>query len=83
MKSPADIYNLGTGLETSVNQLIDVLQDITGKKISVVHDKDRKGEIEHISLFSKKARELLGWQPTITLRKGIEEVFQWYQQKNQ
>ncbi len=83
LKSPADIYNLGTGLETSVNQLIDVLQDITGKKISVVHDKDRKGEIEHISLSSKKARELLGWQPTITLCKGIEEVFQWYQQKNQ
>jgi UDP-glucose 4-epimerase len=80
--SSSEIYNIGTGLETSVNQLIDILQKIAQQKISVIHDKDRMGEIERIALLSKKANELLGWKTTISLNKGIEEVFQWYQQKH-
>jgi len=80
--SSSEIYNIGTGLETSVNQLIDILQKIAQQKISVIHDKDRMGEIERIALLSKKANELLGWKTTVSLNKGIEEVFQWYQQKH-
>jgi UDP-glucose 4-epimerase len=82
LNSPADIYNLGTGIETSVNQLINMLQKVTNQKISIIHDQDRKGEIEHIALHSKKANELLGWEITIPLNQGIEEVFQWYQQEH-
>ncbi|NLJ49108.1 MAG: NAD-dependent epimerase/dehydratase family protein [Candidatus Atribacteria bacterium] len=79
--SSADIYNIGTGLETSVNQLIDMLQKITLQNISITYDKDRKGEIERIALLPKKANDLLGWKTTISLYEGIEEVFNWYQQK--
>jgi UDP-glucose 4-epimerase len=81
LNSSANIYNLGTGLETSVNQLIDLLQKVANQKISIIYDQDRKGEIERISLFSRQARELLGWETTIPLNKGIEEVFRWYQQE--
>ncbi|HHT10498.1 MAG TPA: NAD-dependent epimerase/dehydratase family protein [Atribacter sp.] len=81
LNSSANIYNLGTGLETSVNQLIDLLQKVANQKISIIYDQDRKGEIERIALFSRQARELLGWETTIPLNKGIEEVFRWYQQE--
>jgi UDP-glucose 4-epimerase len=46
LNSSANIYNLGTGLETSVNQLIDLLQKVANQKISIIYDQDRKGEIE-------------------------------------
>ena len=82
LNSSANIYNLGTGLETSVNQLIDMLQKVANQKISIIYDQDRKGEIERIALYSKKARELLGWETTIPLNQGIEEVFWWYQQEH-
>jgi UDP-glucose 4-epimerase len=81
LNSSANIYNLGTGLETSVNQLIDLLQKVANQKISIIYDQDQKGEIERIALFSRQARELLGWETTIPLNKGIEEVFRWYQQE--
>lgn len=79
--SSADIYNIGTGIETSVNQLIDMIQKVAHQKTSIIHDNDRKGEIERIALFSMKANKLLGWEITIPLSKGIEEIFCWYQQE--
>jgi len=81
LTAPSDIYNLGTGLETSVNRLVQILQDLTGQKIPVVHEEERRGEIERIALSAEKAGRMLGWRPSIPLEKGMEEVIGWFREK--
>ncbi len=68
-------YNIGTGVETSVNQLIDILSKAVGHNVEAVHDKERKGEVRKICLDIKKANEELGWTPEITIEKGIGKLW--------
>ncbi len=79
LSSPGGIFNLGTGQETSVLQLIHLLREITQKEILVLHEEERKGEIDRIALSSEKARRVMGWQPQMALREGMEEVYHWFQ----
>ncbi len=68
------IYNIGTGVETSVNEIFRVLSEILGFKGRAVHEKPRKGEVERISLDNRKAVEELGWEVRYSLREGLEKT---------
>lgn len=72
------IFNIGTGIETSVNQLADIISKIGGKKIKPVHTEERKGEVRRISLSISKAKKELKWSPKIELKEGIQRTFEWF-----
>lgn len=72
------VYNIGTGRETSVNQIFtllrrqfDVTPDPRYAEMSV-------GGIEKSALSSEKFRKISGWQPEISLEKGIAETVLWF-----
>lgn len=69
------IYNIGTGIETSVNELVDIISKVAGRKIKPVHAGERKGEVRRICLNIKKARDELGWMPEVNLQRGIERMW--------
>ncbi len=71
-------YNIGTGIETSVNELVKMLEKVSGKKITPSYAPPRKGEVQRISLDFKKAKMLLGFQPKYSLEEGLRETFDWY-----
>ena len=66
------IYNLGTGRGTSVNEIFATLQKVTGYKRSPVHGPAKLGETRRIYLDAGKARQQLGWTPTVGLEEGLE-----------
>ncbi|MFQ5975968.1 MAG: GDP-mannose 4,6-dehydratase, partial [Candidatus Hydrothermarchaeales archaeon] len=68
-------YNIGTGSETSVNQLVDILSKVIGYNVEAIHGEARKGEVKRIFLGIKKAREELGWKPKITIEEGIMNLW--------
>jgi len=70
------IYNIGTGIETSVNELVDIISKVTGRKIKPVYAEERKGEVRRICLDIKKAGKELGWKPVVSLREGISRVWE-------
>jgi UDP-glucose 4-epimerase len=59
----SDIFNLGTGAGSSVQQVIDVARRVSGVAIPVEYTDRRKGDPVAIYADNTKARELLGWQP--------------------
>lgn len=73
------VINLGSGIATSVNEIADAILECFNLPADYKHyTKDRPGQVMlHIS-DTKKALELLGWQPKITLRQGLKSVIDWY-----
>jgi UDP-glucose 4-epimerase len=73
-----NIFNIGTGVETSVNGLIDVFSSILKKDILHEHVAPRPGEVFRNVLDYSKAHAEIGWQPKIQLRTGILKTFEYF-----
>jgi len=67
-------FNVGTGKETSVNELADVLMTAAGRRVMVSHAAERAGELRHSSLSSARLRKL-GWEPQVSLQEGLRSTY--------
>jgi UDP-glucose 4-epimerase len=74
----ARAYNVGTGVETSVNRLAAVLGEAAGRAPEVQRAPARLGELERSVLDPAKAAAQLGWRPGHTLAQGVRATFEWF-----
>ena len=65
------IFNVGTGAETSVNQLFRHLVEITGSKAKEVYGPEKRGEQIRSSLDHTKLRKATDWEPRVRLQDGL------------
>ncbi len=63
--------NLGTGIGTSVKEIITAAEQVSGKKCPVEYAPRRAGDPAHLFADNAKAKEILGWQPQYTDIKDI------------
>jgi UDP-glucose 4-epimerase len=70
-KGSGGMYNIGTGLSTSVNELFDLLAELTGYGEPRRHGPALSGEVFRIYVTNDRARDELGWEPTVALREGL------------
>ncbi len=74
------VYNLGNGRGFSVRQVIDQVQDVTGRAVPVVEGDRRTGDPAILIADASKARSELGWQPQLDdLKRIIETAWAWHQ----
>jgi UDP-glucose 4-epimerase len=78
MSGKEGIYNIGTGKEISVNELVKEFSSILNKEIKPVYASPRMGEVQHISLDETRAKKELGFTLKYTLSQGLEETIAWY-----
>jgi UDP-glucose 4-epimerase len=82
MRFPADAgmdqraFNVGTGVETSVNRLADITETVSGLRTGRVFRAARKGELAW-SVLDVSALKALGWSPRTPLVDGLRETFRW------
>ena len=72
------IYNIGTGVETSVNELVHIFEKLLGKKIEHIYAAKRQGEVDRIALDIAKAKKELGFEPKYNVEEGIKKTIEWY-----
>lgn len=72
------VYNLGAGEPTSVNQIFAALQQVTGYDKAPQYGPARLGETRKIYLDATKARLELGWQPAVDLVTGMQMTVDYY-----
>jgi UDP-glucose 4-epimerase len=72
------IYNIGTGRETSVNELTEIFSKVLGHEIKPEYAPPRKGEVSRISLDGEKAKRELSFVPRYSLEEGIGKTIDWY-----
>jgi len=77
-----EIFQLGTGVETSVNELVRYIKDIVENEIRVEYKLERKGEIRRNYTSTEKAKKILGFNPEISLKKGLELTYKWFKENN-
>jgi dTDP-glucose 4,6-dehydratase len=74
-----ETYNVGSGVEASVEQVADLVLDALGKPATLkTIVPDRPGHDRRYLLDSGKLRRELGWTPTVPFREGLEETVRWY-----
>ena len=69
-------FNIGTGRETSVLDIVEELGRIGGRDFEAELAPERPGEVRHIALDFTRAREELGFEPKVGLREGLERTLQ-------
>jgi len=73
-----EVMNLGTGQRTSLVALAGLVAERAGKKLEgPVFKPARAGDVRHSVADSSRARELLGYEPVVSLEDGLDETIGW------
>jgi UDP-glucose 4-epimerase len=71
--------NLGFGSEVTVKELATLVARAVGRPDApIVHDEGRPGDVLRLYADMSQARELLGYETTVTLAEGLERLLAWY-----
>lgn len=76
-----DYFNVGTGIETDVNELFRILNQATGNRVKELHGAAKAGEQLRSVLSYDKAARLLDWRPKVGLEQGLAQTVAWFQNK--
>jgi UDP-glucose 4-epimerase len=71
------MVNLGTGIGTSVNDIFRELKAIVGFTGEPVYEAARPGEVQRIYLDATRAKQVLGWTPSMTFHDGLVQTVEW------
>src|SRR5713226_7028859 len=77
----SDAFNIGTGVETSVNQLYRSLASAAGVKTPPSYAPARPGEQRRSVISPARAGQVLGWRPEVTLDDGLERTFKFFKDR--
>ncbi len=72
------VFHIGTGIETSVNDIFRMLNWQFGKAFEETHGPAKPGEIAASALKATKAKEVLGWEPKVALSEGLVATATWF-----
>ncbi|MCU0495972.1 MAG: NAD-dependent epimerase/dehydratase family protein [Anaerolineae bacterium] len=75
--TPGAIYNLGGADETSLNELIEILEEIIGLKAVIQHGAKRPGEQDRAVANTDRALQSLGYAPEVSLVDGLRQQVSW------
>ncbi|MCW1296180.1 MAG: SDR family oxidoreductase [Candidatus Parvarchaeota archaeon] len=78
MKAEDGVYNVGSGKSTTINELINKINEILGKNIKPMHTKERVGDILHSCADLSKAKRELNYTPEYTLEEGLRITIDWF-----
>ncbi|MGZ4170631.1 MAG: GDP-mannose 4,6-dehydratase, partial [Solirubrobacteraceae bacterium] len=76
-----ETVQLGTGEAVSVGEIVELVSELMGKELHPVLDEARvrpaNSEVELLLSEPARARDLLGWEPRVALREGLEQTIEW------
>jgi len=81
-KAVNQVYNIACGKQTSLNTLFEELRKEAGADTPVVYGPERKGDVKHSLADISKAKELLGYEPKISVEEGLKKTFKWYKEQS-
>jgi UDP-glucose 4-epimerase len=72
------VLHLASEKETTINELARLILDLVGSDVEIVHHPKRPGEVERNFARADRAREILGWEPQLSLREGMAGTIEWF-----
>jgi UDP-N-acetylglucosamine 4-epimerase len=75
------VFNIACGRQTTVNDLLFRLQEISGRKVGARYDPPRRGEVRHSLAQIDLARSRLGYEIKVDLSDGLRHTWKWFEEK--
>jgi len=72
------VFNGGTGARITLNQVLQLLEKISGQKIQAKYDAPRPGDIRDSQADIALARQVLGYEPRVHFEEGLRRTWEWY-----
>ena len=79
-KEVSGVFQLGTGVPTSLNQLVETLSDVTGVSIIRNYQPKREGEVLHTHCDISRAKQAIDFLPRVPLRAGLASTWEWFRE---
>ncbi len=70
--------NIACGDAVTVNKIIDMINDIVGKNVKPVYTDSRPGDVKHSLADISLAKQIIGYEPVIPFKQGLEKAITWY-----
>jgi nucleoside-diphosphate-sugar epimerase len=71
------IYNVGGGERVSVNEVLGMIEDVSGRRLDVAREAPQKGDMRDTFADTTAAQRDLGFHSTVTLREGLAREWDW------
>jgi UDP-glucose 4-epimerase len=82
-RATGEVFNVGTGVETSVNQLAEILIRLTGARVRPAHtDRRDVDNIRRRVVNIEKTRRALRWVPEVVLEEGLARTLEWQRERD-
>ena len=75
------VFNVGTGIETTVNEIFTRLKELTNSECREIHGPEKKGEQMRSVLDASKLEKETDWAPGVSLSEGLDETVKFFQQQ--
>lgn len=80
-ESPYELVNVGSGVATSVRDLVKMIVAASGKDVAINYDLSKPTIDTKLCLDTARAREIFGWSPKTGLEEGIRRTISWYEEE--
>jgi UDP-glucose 4-epimerase len=77
-KTQGEVINIACGQAVTVNEIIDMINELLGKNVTPTYAAPRPGDVKHSLADITLARKLIGFTPTVQFREGLEKAIGWY-----
>jgi nucleoside-diphosphate-sugar epimerase len=72
-----EVINVATGGRVSLNTLFRTIRDLTGARVEATYAAPRAGDVRDSQADIGKARQLLGYEPSVTFEEGLRRTLAW------
>jgi UDP-N-acetylglucosamine 4-epimerase len=76
------VYNIAFGEQTSLKDLFEMIKEVAGSDLAPKYGPERTGDVKHSLADISKAKDSLGYNPSVSVKQGLKETFEWYRSQH-
>ena len=77
---PGEVFNIGGGSRITLNEVIEIIEEIVGRELELHYQGVQKGDVRHTMADMTKAKEKLGYKPKVSIQEGLQTEYEWIRQ---
>ena len=79
-KTKGEVINIACGQAVTVNEIIDMINNLLGKSVKPTYTPPRPGDVKHSIADITAAQNLIDFKPTVSFREGLQLAIDWYRE---
>jgi nucleoside-diphosphate-sugar epimerase len=77
-ETKGEVINIACGQDVTINETIDLINKMLGKKIKPIYTDSRPGDVKHSLADIGEAERIIGFKPVIQFKEGLQSAIDWY-----